>query len=151
MTPPGGGIHWGRGIAAVIVLFIAAILVMVWISMRERVDLVADRYYEDGLAYEGRLEARRHARADGNVRISADASGIRLVFPAGLAAAGITGEAHLYRPADGSRDRRVALAPDSAGVQQLSIAGLLPGHWKVKVLWSIPGVEYYAEESVFLP
>jgi nitrogen fixation protein FixH len=151
MTPPARGFHWGRGVVAAFVLFVGAILLMVWISMRERVDLVADRYYEEGLAYEGRLEARRHARAEGDVRITADASGIRLVFPAALTADGITGEAHLYRPSDGSRDRRLALSPDSAGVQQIAAAGLLPGHWKVKILWTVSGVEYYAEESVFLP
>jgi nitrogen fixation protein FixH len=142
---------WSAGIIGAFVVFMAAMAVMIVISMRSTVDLVEDGYYEEGLTYERRIAAVRNARAEGDVAVTADVSGIRLAFPAAAVAAGIRGDVSLYRPSDRVQDRRVPVSPDSAGTQKIPAAGLRPGLWKVKIRWSSQGVEYYSEQSVLLP
>jgi nitrogen fixation protein FixH len=151
MTTGTRGPGWSAGIIGAFAVFMVVMIVMIVISMRSTVDLVEEGYYEEGLTYERHIEAVRTARAEGDVAVTAAASGIRLAFPPDAAAAGIRGDVTLYRPSDRGQDRHVALSPDSAGIQHIPAAGLLPGLWKVKVLWSTPGGERYSEQAILLP
>ena len=83
MTTGTRGRGWSAGIIGAFAVFMAVMIVMIVISMRSTVDLVEEGYYEEGLAYERHIEAVRNARAEGDVAVTAGASGIRLAFPRG--------------------------------------------------------------------
>ena len=58
------------------------------------------------------------------------------------------GEVTLYRASDDRLDRTMAVAPDTLGRQQVSLAALPAGHWLVQVQWRAGGREYYVEHAV---
>ena len=152
MTMASSRFSWGAGLVAAIAVFIAGILVMVWMSVSERVDLVSDHYYDEGLRYQDRIRARERARADsGGVMVTLAGSALRLQFPRFTAHRELSGRIVLYRPDHSGRDSSVAVAPDTLLMQMIPVAGLWPGLWRIKVYWTVDGVEYYNEQPIMIP
>ena len=143
--------RWGSGVTASFVLFILGILVMMYISMSERVDLVSDRYYDQGLRYQERIAARQNSAGAGGVRVAVLRDAVRLEFPRAVPSRTLTGTIFFYRPADGSRDFTVDLATDSLGNQVVPTASLDHGLWRVKAEWIVEGVAHYDEQPVMIP
>jgi hypothetical protein len=144
-------ISWGTGTAFVLLLFLAAILTLVSIALREDVSLVQDRYYERGQEYDLRRQAIERAQGLAEpLAVNADASELRVRFPRNAAATELKGTIVLYRPSNRCLDRTIAVAPDSGGVQSIPLGGLLPGLWRIKVEWRMNGEDYYSEQPVVL-
>jgi|WetSurMetagenome_2_1015567.scaffolds.fasta_scaffold11715_6 nitrogen fixation protein FixH len=148
-TPPAPS-RWGTGVIASFAVFVAAVLVMVYIAMSQRVDLVTDRYYDQALRYQERIDAQRDADGPDDLRVVVQPGELVLRFPAHTGTGVMRGSLVLYRPADMSRDVRLALAADSAGVQRVSTTSLERGLWRVKVEWTIGGKTRYHEEAVLI-
>jgi hypothetical protein len=143
--------RWGIGIALGIGGFVLAIAVMVVISLSSPTDLVTDRYYERGIAYQEQIATlQRTVAREEKLAVALEDGGIRIVFPRREEVVPLSGTILLYRPSDKSRDRSVPVLPDSTGSQRISSAGLERGLWKVKVSWKEKGTEYYGEEQVML-
>jgi nitrogen fixation protein FixH len=139
--------RWSTGIVASFVLFIAAIVVMVCIAMAQRIDLVTDGYYDQGLRYQERIDAQRHSTGGDAVRITVLPDAVRLQFPPG---GGPAGKITFYRPADMSRDVVMDIAVDTAGIQAIATTALDRGLWRVKVEWHAGGLARYHEEPVLI-
>jgi len=142
--------RWGAGVAASIVLFILGILVMVYVAISERVDLVSDQYYDQGLRYQERIDAQRHSTGAGKVRVAVLNDTVRLEFPPAVHSRAVTGTIVFYRPADRSRDFTVDLGTDSLGNQVVPTASLDRGLWRVKAEWSVDGRAHYYEQPVMI-
>ena len=143
--------HWGTGIVGGIVLFILLILGMVAIAVSSRVDLVADRYYDKGIAYQQRINtlSRTVAREEKlSIRLSEE--DLLIEFPHSVPMPMLTGTITLYRPADQSRDVVLGIAPDSIGVQHLALTTLDRGLWRLQISWHEGDQEYYYEQPVMI-
>jgi nitrogen fixation protein FixH len=150
MTTPPAPSRWGTGVIASFAVFVAAVLVMVYIAMSQRVDLVTDQYYDQALRYQERIDAQQDAGGPDDLRVVAHPGELLLLFPAHTRTGVMRGSLVLYRPADMARDVRLALAADSAGVQHVSTASLEKGLWRVKVEWNAGGKTRYHEEPVLI-
>ena len=151
MTPRDGRSAWGAGLLTGFLLFVGGVVFMVYVSMSQKVDLVSDRYYDQGLKYQERIRAQERAlRMDGGVRVSVSGPSIRLQFPARLSADKISGTVMLYRPADRRSDRAVAITPDAALSQTIPMAGAEEGLWRVQVFWRVGNEDCYNEEPVMI-
>jgi hypothetical protein len=150
MSTPVQKSFWGTGLVVSFGVFVAAVLVMVYIAASQRVDLVSDRYYEQALRYQDRIDARKRASGAADVLIRNLPGGIELAFPPSARPDGSRGTIVLYRPADQRRDVTIGLAADSAGVQRISTATLDPGLWRVNIEWTAGGVVRYHEEPVLI-
>ena len=62
MTATRCGWSWGTGVLVAFGLFLAGILGMVVLSMSENVQLVTDRYYDNELRYQDRIQAMGRAK-----------------------------------------------------------------------------------------
>lgn len=143
--------RWGIGIAAGIGCFILAVVVMVVVSMSSPTDLVTDRYYERGVAYQERIATlQRTSAREGKLTVTVEGESIGIVFPGRGKVVPLSGTILLYRPSDKSRDRSIPVLPDTTGTQWIRAAGLERGLWMVKVSWMEEGAEYYSEEEVVL-
>jgi len=145
--------HWGHSIAAVYTLFAACTIGFVVFAMDQRVDLVSPDYYEQSVALDARRAAETNARSLGagfSIAEAADGSGVTVRWPAS-AVLGAAGTLTLYRPADATADRHTPMAPDPAGTQTVSLAGLVPGRWMMQVEWTTGGRTFYAEHEVIVP
>jgi nitrogen fixation protein FixH len=142
--------HWGRGIALVYTTFAAGTVGMVVLATQQRVDLVAPDYYAQSLAHDARTAAIENARALGDaftIDVSGDARTVRIAWPRDQIA-GLSGAIVLYRPADASRDRTTAIAPDAAGAQTITLAGEPAGAWRLQVQWAAADRTFYAERAL---
>jgi nitrogen fixation protein FixH len=131
-------------------VFVAAVLVMVFIAMSQRVDLVSEHYYDQALRYQERIDAQRDAGGPEDLRVLMLPGEILLAFPVPTGIGGLRGTVVLYRPADMARDISLAVATDSTGRQHVSTASLEKGLWRVKVEWTAGGKARYHEEPVLI-
>jgi nitrogen fixation protein FixH len=144
--------HWGWGIAAVYTVFASATLGFAVFAMDQRVELVSGDYYQRALQHDQRMAAEANAAAlEDGFRVDVVAAKPTLVLQwltARPARGG--GLLTLYRPSDDSKDRAIAVAPDSSGIQLVPLAGLTPGRWVAQVQWRANGRDYYVERNVIV-
>jgi hypothetical protein len=143
-------LHWGAAVTAAYLAFATGTMAFVVFALRRPVDLVSPDYYAASLRQDRQMDAMRNAR---NLRDAASVmqSGARVVtvsLPAAQASAA-RGTVTLYRASNASEDRVVTLAPDVTGHQQVSLDGLTPGLWSVRVRWTAQGRDFYLEQRVF--
>jgi hypothetical protein len=150
MTGPARTSFWGKGLVAAFALFIAVILVMVAIAMSERVDLVTDTYYDQGLRYQERIDAARSGSGEEGMTVDMQDGAIVLRFARRYPEDPIEGSVTLYRPADKSRDMTVPVVVDAEGVQRIPAVALDRGLWRVKAAWTVRGEARYHEEPLVL-
>ena len=143
-------LNWGTGITLSYVAFAAGTMAFVVFAMRRPVDLVSTDYYAQSLRQDQQMDAVRNARelgADASVTQSGDRAVVVAVPRAQASSA--RGTVTLYRASDASADRVVDLKTDASGRQQVSLDGLRPGQWSVRVRWSAEGRDFYLEHRVF--
>jgi nitrogen fixation protein FixH len=143
-------LHWGTGIAAVYTLFACGTVGFVVFAMNKPVELVSGDYYAQSLEYDRRMAARANLQALGaafSCAVSSDGRALSLRLPSG-AAPTPGGTVTLYRPSDSQADHVVALSVDARGEQQIALADLRPGRWRVQVEWDAGATPYYYEQTV---
>ena len=144
---------WGIGVAAFFVAFVALMIGLVTIAMRNGQDLVTPVYYKRGLAHELTLTKRRNAMLlPLPVRVEFDTVTSQVVasFPHGDNSRHIEGKVSWYRPDNGSLDFDKTLVVDSAGVMTMDGSQLADGFWRVAIEWTEEGIDYLSETSVII-
>jgi nitrogen fixation protein FixH len=63
----------------------------------------------------------------------------------------LEGVVELYRPSDRTKDVRLPLKMNSANVQSISGADMLPGMWRIKIQWTHASRKFYHEDIVMIP
>jgi nitrogen fixation protein FixH len=146
-------VNWGVAVGLVYGLFVAGTISFVVFALGHPVELVSADYYDQSLTYDDRLEAARLGSALGDaVRVAAtpDSAGLMVALPPTQADTA-RGTVTLYRPSHAAADRVVPLALDLRGEQRVSVAGLEPGRWIVKIAWQVQGRRYYREAAMQVP
>ena len=145
---------WGIGAFALFGAFVCLILGMVlYVSLHE-FELEDDHPYERGLAYQSRIDRIRHtAENDSSVVVEHQAgSGLIVVrFPNVNLRRDVVGEVRLLRPSNAALDRRWPVQPDTSGAQEIPVADLVSGLWRIEVDWQVDAVGYYYQTRLMLP
>ncbi len=116
-------------------------------SGKENIDLVTEDYYKQELGYESQMDKMRNARLLAQpVQVQVEGRNVAVVFP--VREGNVSGEIQMFRPSDAQYDRRVAVAPDAAGKQQLNLAGLPAGLYRLKIDWKAGEKSFYTEEAI---
>jgi hypothetical protein len=144
---------WPVALVAFFILAVAGCIGFVVFCSLHPAELVAQDYYEQEMRYQSQIQRATNARKlEGGAAIGydAEAGAVVLCLPPAQFQTPVKGRIELYRPSATALDRRVALAPDTNGRQQLDARGLSPGLWKVKVFWTAGSAEYYVEQPVVI-
>ncbi|MBL9139349.1 MAG: FixH family protein [Verrucomicrobiales bacterium] len=142
---------WPYGIIAAFAVFISGIAAMIVAASADRVDLVAKDYYEQEIRYQARVDQlqRTEPFADQiGVAFDGVTRQVRIQLPREHASAGATGRIEFYRPAQATDDHSHGIVVDGEGRQALSGAELAAGLWKVRLGWSVGGLEYFADREL---
>ncbi len=132
------------GIAIVVFVSFA-----VWTGSHS-VDLVADDYYAQEIAHQGRIDAESRAMTlpeKPQGEYDADKNEYRLTFPANLVAKTESGTLTFYRPSDKDLDLEVPLALSDTP-QVFPTPDMKPGLWNVRLEWTMEDETYYQEEAI---
>ena len=138
--------NWGKSIVLAFVLFALFIGVLVTISMRQDVPLVAANYYEQELKYQEQIDGMKNTNELPEKPVMEVVQGtLEVRYPAMTEIT--SGELELFRPSDARLDRKYALS--AATVQRIELTGLPGGMYKARMRWSQNGKEYYLENTIY--
>ena len=134
---------WPAGLVAFLGLFVVAVVSFGVFAIRQPQDLVSADYYDREIRHQEQIDrvARTGASSTAaSVSVEATAGVLTLALPTGS-----VGQVEFYRPANAQWDRILPLALDPEGRQRMDLSGLRSGLWRIRVLWSVGGVEYFRE------
>lgn len=144
-------LDWGKGIFYTIIIFLIVVVGTVLFTFTVDVNLVADDYYEREIKYQEHIDRVERTRSlPENISIIAISSNIIVKYPEMFPAESISGEIHLYRPADQNSDINIFVLPDSSHTQHIETGILHKGMWKIKIDWKVEGVEYFTEKILMV-
>ena len=146
---------WPFGVALALTLFAGGMIALIVTAASNRMYLVADDYYEQELKYQTEIDSLANTRElQDAVQVTVDqARGLLMIqLPPDHAAAGaVEGRIHLYRPSSAKLDQERKLEVDVGGHQEISLAGLESGLWKVRLSWAFNGQAFRADQLFVIP
>lgn len=143
------GINWGTGIVIAFAGFACFIGFLVFRSIQENIDLVAEDYYAREIHFQDQLNKLSNAQnSDKTFQTTIDNDYLIIHFPA---AQHISGSLHFFRPSDASLDWMIEIRADNQGNQKFPLQSFVPGKYVIQADWTEQGKGYYAEKPVFIP
>ncbi len=143
--------NWGTGIALTYILFLIAILTMVFIFMNQDVALETNDYYAKGLEYQSQIDKiERTKNLTEQLEILNKNDRIVFNFPKIFANKIISGEIYFYRPSNNKSDFKSKIDLTDSLQQIIFTKNLEKGLWKIKVDWSVENQNYYNEKILMI-
>ena len=142
--------NWGYKIFFSFVIFIGIIITMVVISMNQDISLVSEEYYKEEIAYQDQIDRmKRTSLLEEQPSVAYDRD-TRLVTINVNSEKIEAGQVLFFRPSDAQKDKQIKFPATGSGKMVIPVEGWDSGLWKIKILWSEGGHEYYAEEVIIL-
>ena len=145
--------NWGTKIALSFVGFALIMLTMVVISMNEDINLVAEDYYLQELAYEDQIDRIKNTNGlqeAPTITHNKESKTIEVAFPTVLGPDFLEGEIYLFRPSDSKYDVKAKIQLNEDFEFSMPVANRAKGLWMIKLLWSNGNIEFYDEKKVVL-
>nr|WP_293842022.1 FixH family protein [uncultured Arsenicibacter sp.] len=140
-------LHWGWGIGLLYGGFVAMIGVLVSLSMNQKIDLVTEKYYDEEIQYQQKIDRINRTRAlKTPVQWHIDGNRLLVDFPD--VPGKPTGTIHFYCPANSKNDRTVTITDQH---QVLGLESLPKGHYKLQIDWKAGDQAYWNEGVVNRP
>jgi len=142
--------NWGYKILFVYLFFVAGILVLVYKSSSQKVDLVTENYYQQELKYEQKIdEAERAQSLSSPVKYDVDNNHITISFPDEMKGKKVNAKALLYYAADERKDSIYILETNSAKLL-MTLPKNTKGMYEIKMDWLADSVKYYSEHKLLI-
>ncbi|RYY67543.1 MAG: hypothetical protein EOO13_14440 [Chitinophagaceae bacterium] len=142
--------NWGTKIVIVFSLFVSGILLMVFLSARQNMDLVVPDYYEQELKFQDVIDATEHAQGLSKKLVcSVENDTLQILFPPEMKQTQLKGMLWLYCIADKQKDAKQDFVIDS-GLLKMPLGPLNKGLHEVKISWTAAAVNYYQEQKIFI-
>ena len=143
--------NWGTGIFISIASFMIITIILTLVFMNQRVDLVANDYYEKTLTYQNQIDTyKRTAELKEMVSFYYAGDKINLSFPESFLRQVDNGKLNFYRPSDSKKDFIIPLQLDKKGSQTFNTLKIDKGYWKVEIEWTMNKQNYLMEKSVLI-
>lgn len=138
-------INWGFKIAFLYCSFALMIIFMVYKSMQQPVDLVAENYYEKTLHYDNEIQKMNNAGLPENkIRILHENRQLSILFPEERK---VTGEVKFFKPDNAMLDFAVNINENKV---VYDTSRLQKGKWKLKISWIINNIAVYNEKNLII-
>lgn len=144
--------YWPVGIILGSLLFVGIFAAFVVIACTHRAELVSDNYYDQEIKFQKRIDSASRAQQLTPVTAiyNPASRSVTVSLPREHAGQNLTGEIVLYRPSASGQDRHVALTPDNSGNQTLNVADAPQGLWRIRVQWTVRGLDYYFDQKLVI-
>jgi hypothetical protein len=139
--------HFGKWIVVAFVVFAIFIATLVTFCVREDISLVSKNYYNEELQYEQQLQRLNNTEAlQHKPLIEFTNQELKITWDKAIQIE--KGEVNLFCPSNANLDKQFELQHSSE--QTFTFSSLKKGLYKVKLLWSASGKEYYIEKTIFI-
>ncbi len=141
--------NWGAGITALYLGFVAMILLLVTMSVNQKIDLVTDQYYDEETKFQEKLNKTNRATALAEpLQWTANEEGLTIVYPKTATDPELKGTIKLYCPSNDKNDRSFEIA--SLNNQQFIPASKIPNaRYRLQIDWK-NGTDTYWNEDVIV-
>lgn len=141
--------NWGNYIVLSFIAFGLFIGYMAVVSFQQSVDLVAEDYYQQEIAYQDHIDKVNNTRnLPGEVGIQQQNGQLSIRFPEAMST--VSGQIILFRPSDAALDRHFEISVNDRLEQIIPTTDLVKGMYKVKVAWSNGTTDFYSEKNLFI-
>ena len=145
-------ISWGVKIAILYCTFIGLVVVMVFMSVHQNIDLVSEDYYKKELVFQDKINEMKNAEAlSGKITHSITNSDIELQFQEEFKTRKVTGDILFFCPAAASRDYQIPVSLNENAQQKISLSKFTKGMYKMQISWKDDKTHYFAEETIVIP
>lgn len=125
--------------------------VLVYFSVKQKIPMVSQNYYEQELKYQDKLNAMNNTNGyDGQFRIQVNADQITLQLPSALSTSLQDGTAYFYCPFNEALDHKEALHASADGQYTFDQKVLQAKRYILKISFTAAGKAYYKEIPVEL-
>ena len=140
--------NWGTKLLIAIILFMSLIFFLVYLSTKQKLNLVEKDYYPKGLKYQSRIDAIKNAAPFKNqIKVIQTGDYIILTLPETKPDSGTI---VLFRPSNVSLDINSDIKPDSLNKKYFSSKKFKKGLYKYKIEWFENGTVYYLEDKFYV-
>ena len=143
--------NWGTGILIFLILFLLACGLFIGFAMRQEISLEHEDYYERGVDHSEQMNVKaRSVQFQNAISTRVNAGSLLIDIDVSLAAQMDSARMQLYRPSDSKRDIEGYF---EASEQAIVIPGeeLIFGRYILKIFWSMNGLKYEVDQTVFIP
>ena len=141
--------NWALGVTVFYGGFALFMLGFLVVSTFHKVDLVEENYYDKEIAYQQHIDKVRRAKAlTQPLEWKRGVNNLEFQFPKEFPS--VEGKIKLYRPSDSGRDVIVAIKTDAERRQEVSLAGLERGLWRMQIDWKSGSQTYYNDDIFYL-
>ena len=147
------GTAWPIGIFVFYGVFVVALLIAVFLTVNNDMEMVTDDYYEKTLKYEDQIARIRNTNTLSEkplAVLSNDKTFLILTMPEISGKRNFEGKIHLFRPSNFRLDRNFPLQLNSQGIQLIPAQDLDSGKWEIQIQWRAAEKEYYFEQVLIL-
>ena len=142
--------NWGYKILIVYLAFVAGIVVLVFKSSNEKIDLVTPDYYAKELKHQDKIDAIKRTNAlSSKVKFEVVNNTLIITLPTEFKEKELNGEVLLYRPSDKSKDIKKNFSTSNS-TTTIALPSGINGAYELQVNWNSAGREYYFEKKLFL-
>ncbi len=125
-------------------------LTLVYKCTQQKVDLVAENYYEQEVKFQGQYNSMVNSnQVENTVIVQKEGSVYKINMPAKFKDKIVAGSVIFFRPDDSKLDFNLALSPVN-GQQEIALNSLKKGAWRVKINWTSESVSYYQEDKLYI-
>ena len=143
--------NWGTGIVLTLVVFVSGMMLLVYLSFQQKINLVSHEYYPKGLIYEDHItKVKNTAALKKQVKIEESNKIIKITYPKFFLGKQNEGTVLIYRPSDFELDQKFKMVINESLVQQIRIEELIKGKYYVKLEWISDSVAYYYEKDIYI-
>jgi hypothetical protein len=136
-------IHWGWGIAILYAGFTSMILTLVYLSSREKVELVTTDYYQKEMAYQGIIDANKNSNTDEiHAHLEIINHQLNIQFP--FSNEGVEKMIYVYHISESAKDQNIITSEN-----QVLIA-LSKGKYSIQLSWQLNGKNYFEEKTIHI-
>lgn len=141
--------NWGYKILIVYLIFVSGILVMVYKSSTQKLDMVTSDYYAKELKYQEKIEeASRVAGLSSPLRYQLEDHILTIIFPNDFSGKLLKGEAVLYCPSNEDKDIRSDFSVLDT-VLVIHMPYTRKGLFELHLSWKADELTYYLEKKLF--
>ncbi len=141
---------WPIGITLTLLIFVGFLVTAFILSRQVPINLVSKDYYQNEIQYQKQIDRLKRSR---NVLYEVDwhynpaQQQLTITIPHHSPNDSISGTITFYRPSDANLDVSFPLHLNGDGSQQVDVASLKKGFWRVYLLWKEQGLDYFAEDA----
>jgi len=140
--------NFGKWIVVSFVAFAAYIAFLVFVCVKQDINLVSKDYYSDELKYQQKLDRINNTNHLAHLPSITIENGKAIISFGGNAAIQ-KGELKIERPSNNKLDRRFSLTPEHLN-QEFNLGVWTSGLYRASVTWTMEGREFYYEKQIVL-